>query len=129
MKSNLDYTIKRVEAIPVSLPLIKPVLMGDNQEIRSSDSLLVRLETVGGVIGWGEASAAPKMTGETLLGMKQLVDTQFSQMLVGQSIVDWAMVNDQIQKGYLVTQGQRQPAILLCMTYMENVAIFLFQTF
>ena len=99
MTSNLDHTIKRVETIPVSLPLIKPVLMGDNQDIRSSDSLLVRLETVGGVIGWGEASAAPKMTGETLLGMKQLVDTQFSQMLVGQSIVDWAMVNDQIQNG------------------------------
>ena len=67
----MDHTIKRVETIPVSLPLIKPVLMGDNQEIRSSDSLLVRLETVGGVLGWGEASAAPKMTGETLLGMKQ----------------------------------------------------------
>ena len=95
----MDHTIKRVETIPVSLPLIKPVLMGDNQEIRSSDSLLVRLETASGVTGWGEASAAPKMTGETLLGMKQLVDTQFSQMLLGQNIVDWAMVNDQIQNG------------------------------
>jgi hypothetical protein len=47
----MDHTIKRVETIPVSLPLIKPVLMGDNQEIRSSDSLLVRLETASGVTG------------------------------------------------------------------------------
>jgi L-alanine-DL-glutamate epimerase-like enolase superfamily enzyme len=60
--------IKRIEAIAISLPLIKPVKMSF-EEVRNANNTLVRLETDSGVIGWGEAASAPTMTGETMEGM------------------------------------------------------------
>jgi muconate cycloisomerase len=60
--------IKRVEPIAVSLPMTKPMKMA-GVEIRTADNLLVRLETDGGHVGWGEAGSAPAMTGETAVGM------------------------------------------------------------
>ena len=57
-------TIKSIEPIAVSLPMHKPVIMA-GEEVRRADNVLVRIEA-GGHIGWGEAAAAPVMTGETL---------------------------------------------------------------
>ena len=56
--------IKRIEPIAISLPLIKPVKMSF-EEVRNANNALVRLETDGGVIGWGEAASAPTMNPET----------------------------------------------------------------
>jgi len=66
--------IRRVDAIPVSMPLVKPVLMGGGQRYVESETLVVRIEAVNGLIGWGEASAAPTMTGDTLPGMVAAVE-------------------------------------------------------
>ena len=50
--------IKRIEPIPVSFPMKKPVFMA-GVEIRQADNVLVRLEADNGVVGWGEAASAP----------------------------------------------------------------------
>ena len=60
--------IKRIEPIPVSLPLTKPIKMA-GVELRTADNVLVRLETDQGIVGWGEAASAPSMTGETVESM------------------------------------------------------------
>lgn len=60
--------IKRIEPIAVSLPMSKSVKMS-LEEVSTATNLLVRLETDGGVVGWGEAASAPTMTGETQQGM------------------------------------------------------------
>ena len=57
--------IKSIEPIAVSLPMRKPVIMA-GEEVRRADNVLVRIETDGGIMGWGEAASAPVMTGETL---------------------------------------------------------------
>jgi len=57
--------IKIIEPIAVSLPMLKPVVMA-GEEIRRADNVLVRIEADNGAVGWGEAAAAPVMTGETL---------------------------------------------------------------
>ena len=56
--------IKRIQAIAISLPMIKPVKMSF-EEVRNAENVLARIETSDGVIGWGEAASAPTMTGET----------------------------------------------------------------
>lgn len=61
-------TIKRIEPIAVSLPMIKPMKMA-GVEIRSADNVLVRIELDSGHIGWGEAASAHAMTGETVESM------------------------------------------------------------
>ncbi len=60
--------IKRIEPIAVDLPMVKPIKMA-LEEVRSTENALVRLETDEGVVGWGDAPAAPTMTGETLESM------------------------------------------------------------
>jgi o-succinylbenzoate synthase len=56
--------ISGIEPIAVSLPMRKPVIMA-GEEVRRADNVLVRVEA-NGMVGWGEAAAAPVMTGETL---------------------------------------------------------------
>ena len=60
-----SLTIERVEALPVALPLVKPMLMA-RERLTHGETLIVRIEGAGGVTGWGEAAAAPQMTGDTL---------------------------------------------------------------
>jgi len=57
--------IKTIEPIAVSLPMLKPVIMA-GEEVRRADNVLVRIAADNGLVGWGEAAAAPVMTGETL---------------------------------------------------------------
>lgn len=60
--------IVRIEPIPVSLPMKKPVFMA-GVEIRQADNVMVRIESDNGTVGWGEAASAPTMTGETVESM------------------------------------------------------------
>lgn len=57
--------IKTIEAIAISLPMLKPVIMA-GEEVTRADNVLVRVTTDSGMIGWGEAASAPVMTGDTL---------------------------------------------------------------
>src|SRR5664279_6343610 len=45
--------------------MLKPVIMA-GEEVRQADNVLVRIEADDGLVGWGEAAAAPVMTGDTL---------------------------------------------------------------
>src|SRR5260370_32774886 len=56
--------IRRVDAIPVALPLKKPMKMA-GVTIDVAENVLVRIEAAGGIVGWGEAASAPTMTGDT----------------------------------------------------------------
>lgn len=57
--------ITSVEPIAVSLPMVKPVVMA-GEEVSRAENVLVRIADSDGTIGWGEAAAAPVMTGDTL---------------------------------------------------------------
>lgn len=59
--------IERIEPIAVSLPLTQPIKRAKGV-LTSADNVLVRIEA-GGVVGWGEAGAAPTMTGEFVESM------------------------------------------------------------
>jgi len=56
--------IRRVDAIPVALPLKKPMKMA-GVTIDVAENVLVRIEAAGAMVGWGEAASAPTMTGDT----------------------------------------------------------------
>jgi L-alanine-DL-glutamate epimerase-like enolase superfamily enzyme len=82
-------SISRVDAIAVALPLKKPVVMA-GERIERSQSLLVRVEAANGLVGWGEASAAPLMTGDTLPGMVTAVTDHLTPLVRGQNALDRA---------------------------------------
>ena len=65
--------IKKIEAMAVDLPLKRPIKMA-GVEISTSENVFARIETDDGHVGWGEASAAPSMTGETVESMVAAVN-------------------------------------------------------
>ena len=74
--------IRRVEAIPVALPLKKPMKMA-GVTIANAENVLVRIESADGTVGWGEAASAPTMTGDTQAGLFAAVH-HLAPLLVGQ---------------------------------------------
>jgi muconate cycloisomerase len=75
--------IRRVDAIPVGLPLKKAVAMAGSTVDRALN-ILVRIEAMDGTVGWGEAASAPTMTGDTLGGLVSAVRDHLAPQLVGQ---------------------------------------------
>ena len=55
--------ITRVDAVAVSLPLVRPVQMS-HVTIDCSHNVLVRIATDEGVVGWGEGVQAFDLTGD-----------------------------------------------------------------
>ncbi len=75
--------IRRVDAIPVGLPLTKPVAMAGST-VSKAFNILVRIEAEDGTVGWGEAASAPTMTGDTLGGLTTAVREQLAPVLIGE---------------------------------------------
>lgn len=73
--------ITRIEAIPLGIPLKKPLLMG-GREYAFAEIVLVRLETTGRHVGFGESSISPFLTGETVASALAAVEI-LSQAMVG----------------------------------------------
>ena len=85
LPSALDrpaLVIRRVDAIPVALPLRKPVRMA-SETVTHARNLLVRIEAADGTVGWGEAASAPAMTGDTLGGLTAAVREHLAPALTG----------------------------------------------
>src|SRR5262245_39127810 len=77
-------SIRRVDAIPIALPLKSPMKMS-GITITKAENVLVRIETADGSVGWGEAASAPTMTGDTLGGLVAAVRDHLAPMLIGQN--------------------------------------------
>jgi muconate cycloisomerase len=75
--------IRRVDAIPVALPLKKPMRMA-GVTISAAHNVLVRIEAADGTIGWGEAASAPSMTGDTLGGLVCAVRDHLAPLLLNE---------------------------------------------
>ena len=79
----VPLTVRRIDAIPVALPLKAPMKMA-GITIAKAENLLVRVEAAGGEVGWGEAPSAPTMTGDTLGGLVAAVRDHLAPLLIGQ---------------------------------------------
>ena len=105
--------IRRVDAIPVALPLTTPVTMS-GITIRTADNILVRIEAADGAVGWGEAASAPTMTGDTLGGLVAAVRDHLGPRLVDQDA--WARPDlMRVLKRALVGNGGAHSAIEMAL--------------
>jgi muconate cycloisomerase len=81
--------IRRVEGIPLALLLKRPLHSFAGLKT-AARSLLVRIETPDGLLGWGEAGESLSMTGETLDGMRTVIADHLAPRLLGRSALDCA---------------------------------------
>ena len=80
--------IKTIEAIAVRLPMRKAVQMA-GETVAQAENVFVRVESDAGAVGWGEAAAAPTMTGETIAGMMAAIELMRPK-LIGRAAYDFA---------------------------------------
>jgi muconate cycloisomerase len=80
--ARTPLAIRRVDAIPLALPLTKPVKMAA-ETVTHARNLLVRIEAQDGTVGWGEAASAPTMTGDTIAGLVAAVRDHLAPVLIG----------------------------------------------
>jgi L-alanine-DL-glutamate epimerase-like enolase superfamily enzyme len=99
-----SLTIRRVDAIPVALPLKAPMKMSA-ETITAAQNLIVRIEAADGTVGWGEAASAPTMTGDTLGGLVAAVRDHLAPMLIGKNAHDWTSLRPMLHRALLGNGG------------------------
>ena len=81
--------------------------MGGGQKFSYSESLIVRAEAANGLVGWGEASAAPTMTGDSLEGMVAAVERYFAPLLIGQNAADLGVLAQRLAHAVIGNTGPK----------------------
>jgi L-alanine-DL-glutamate epimerase-like enolase superfamily enzyme len=76
--SNIRYA----SAFALKIPLIKPMLMAGTH-ITHAETLIVRIESHNGHVGWGENTAAPSHGGQTLEDMSNAFNHGIKDSLIG----------------------------------------------
>lgn len=89
--SAAPLLVKRVDVMPLVLPLRKPILMA-GVRYETSESVVVRIEASNGLVGWGEAAAAPRMSGDTMASMLCAVNDHLKALVVGRNALDRAVL-------------------------------------
>lgn len=84
--------ITRIEAVPLCIPLKKPILMA-GREHAFAETVLVRLETTSRFAGYGEAPVAPFLTGETTQSVLAAVEV-LSQAIVGKDARNFVALSE-----------------------------------
>jgi muconate cycloisomerase len=103
-KDHAPLIIRRVDAIPVALPL-KVAMKMSAETITAAQNLLVRVEAADGSVGWGEAASAPTMTGDTLGGLVAAVRDHLAPMLTGKDAHDWPGLRPALHRALLGNGG------------------------
>jgi muconate cycloisomerase len=111
--AQAPLVIRRVDAIPVALPLKAPMKMAA-ETITAAQNLLVRIEAADGSVGWGEAASAPTMTGDTQGGLVAAVRHHIGPPLVGQDATTWPVLRKTLHR-VLVGNGGAHSAVEMAL--------------
>jgi muconate cycloisomerase len=93
--SNIRYA----NAFALKIPLIKPMLMA-GIHITHAETLIVRIETDQGIIGWGENTAAPSHGGQTLDDMLQAFNHGIKDKLIGNRAQNLSAISAQLSQTF-----------------------------
>lgn len=107
--------IKRVDAIPVAIPLTKPMLMA-SVRIEKAYNLIVRVEAANGLVGWGEATSAHSMTGDILPGMLAVIEDYLAPLVIGKNALMHAALAKQCTEAI---HGNTGPKAALDMALVD----------
>lgn len=101
-----DVTIARMEAIPVELPVRRPLEMAV-ATVTTRTCILVRITTEDGAVGWGESVLARYFTGESLASAVDLIDGVYAGVFTGEDATRVADHRDLMRRISVYNQGAR----------------------
>jgi len=112
LREQKPLVIRRIDAIPVALPLKTPMKMA-GETVATANNLIVRIEAAD-TVGWGEAASAPTMTGDTQGGLVAAVRDHLAPMLVGKDARQWPTLRPALHRA-LAGNGGAHSAVELAM--------------
>jgi L-alanine-DL-glutamate epimerase-like enolase superfamily enzyme len=119
--------ITSAQLYPLEVPMDKPIKMA-GETLTHAQTVLLRLTDQHGRTGWGEASSAPLMTGETLASL--FASTAYlTEKLVGARIdnpADLAALHDRILYGNPSAKSCHATAVLDLLAQDEGVPMYRF---
>ena len=100
--------IVKLEAIPISFPVPenKSVRLGIGRSVKR-DSVLVRVETNDGVIGWGEAHH-----GRAPGAIARLIDTTMRELIINHDVLDINGIWSKVYKMQISSHGMGAASVL-----------------
>jgi L-alanine-DL-glutamate epimerase-like enolase superfamily enzyme len=104
--------VKRITSYAAALPLRRPMKTG-GKELAAVDNVFVRIDTDQGIVGWGEASAAPRMTGETAAGIVAAI-SYLTPALIGRDPGEFA-VNVALMDKHMYGNASAKTALELAL--------------
>ncbi|MEM3704121.1 MAG: enolase C-terminal domain-like protein, partial [Candidatus Bathyarchaeia archaeon] len=92
-----SMSIKKIEAIPISVPLKKPFVISTG-EMRTLDHVIVKVHTDAGIVGVGESAPVPIFSEESQEDVKAAIDKYISRVLIGEDIFDIEKILEKMDK-------------------------------
>ena len=104
--------ITHLEAIPFSIPYVKPLRFASG-EVHAAEHVLVRVHTDDGIVGVAEAPPRPFTYGETQAGIIAVIERIFAPQLVGLTLLEREVA--QARMGRTVANPAAKSAIDMAM--------------
>ena len=117
--------ITHAQLYPLEVPMGKPIKMA-GETVTHASTLLLRLIDEDGREGWGEASAAPLMTGETLGSIAASTEYLVSR-LMGQTIADPAAIvplQERVLYGNASAKSAHETALMDLFAQRSGVPLY-----
>ena len=101
----MSLKITNLETIVLKIPLKKPMFLS-GRCISHAENIIVKIES-DGLVGWGESASAPRMTGDTVSGMAEIINRWFRSFIINQEISDYKKIISSIDKMFYGNTGAK----------------------
>ena len=106
MTSPWPLTLASFHVWPLRIPLRVPLKLA-SETITHAETLLIEVRDAEGRVGWGEASAAPTMTGEVLIGMAEVARRYLAPALLAAPVADAAAIPHRLHRAIRGNTGAK----------------------
>lgn len=101
----MSLKISNLETIVVKIPLKKPMYLSERC-ITHAENIIVKIEA-NGIYGWGESASAPRMTGDTISGMNEIINRWMKPLILDKEINDYKEIIEKIDKTIYSNSGSK----------------------
>lgn len=114
MTSPWPLTLTAIHIWPLRIPLRQPLRLA-SETIIHAETLLVEVRDTEGCSGWGEASAAPTMTGEVLPGMAEVARRYLTLALLAGPLPDASAITHRLDRAIRGNTGAKCAVEIACL--------------